>query len=203
MDDYEQDLLGQDDALAMEFDETAGVTDPDAVRDDVNAMLAGDAEQTYKKTSKYSSRSPWITTKPYVDKEEIYEELDPRLSYEGEPTELDRDIDRILSRSSEMQASSPRSALIQNRIKYHDETLDEATDWVDESMGTFPGQPDPSLLPGAERYAQFGVDPSLSRIDIEDILAGFDSGPSIRRPVPMKKKLPQDEIDQMMIDFGM
>ena len=203
MDDYEQDLLGQDDALAMEFDETAGVTDPDAVRDDVNAMLAGDAEQTYKKTSKYSSRSPWITTKPYVDKEEIYEELDPRLSYEGEPTELDRDIDRILSRSSEMQASSPRSALIQNRIKFHDETLDEATDWVDESMGTFPGQPDPSLLPGAERYAQFGVDPSLSRIDIEDILAGFDSGPSIRRPVPMKKKLPQDEIDQMMIDFGM
>ena len=103
-----------------------------------------------------------------------------------------------------MQVASPRNALIQNRMEFHDETLAEATDWVDESMGTFPGQPDPSFLPGAERYADFGVDPMLSRIDIEDILTDFDLATEIRK-APVRRTGPSpSEIDaQLMLDFGM
>ena len=104
-------------------------------------------------------------------------------------------------------------------MEFHDETLDEALDWVNESMKTFPDQPTPEWLVDSQRellgedYSQADIAPGLSHSDIEDILAGFDSGPSIRRPVPIeidpvtgmprKKKSPQDELDQMMIDFGM
>jgi len=159
------------------------------------------AAKELKATEQQSTKAPRTS---YVDEKETYEGQDPRLSYAGEPTELDRDIDRILSRSSGMQVASPRNALIQNRMEFHDETLAEATDWVDESMGTFPGQPDPSFLPGAERYADFGVDPMLSRIDIEDILTDFDLATEIRK-APVRRTGPSpSEIDaQLMLDFGM
>ena len=163
---------------------------------DVAAKAAADADSEERKAREQQSTKASRTP-------EIYGGLDPRLSYAGEPTELDRDIDRILSRSSGMQVASPRNALIQNRMEFHDETLNEATDWVDESMKTFPGQPDPSFLPGAERYAQFGVDPSLSRSDIGDILTDFDLAADIRKPPMRRMGLSPAELDQMMIDFGM
>ena len=89
-------------------------------------------------------------------------------------------------------------------MEFHDETLDEATDWVDESMRTFSGQPDPSFLPGAERYADFGVDPSLSRSGIGDILTDFDLS---ARNAPGRStggEPSPSEIDaQLMLDLGM
>ena len=85
-------------------------------------------------TLSYSMKKPILPLRDRQDKDDeegIYAGPDPRLSYAGEPTEIDRDIDRILSRSSGMQVPSPRNVLIENRMEFHDETLDEATDWVE------------------------------------------------------------------------
>jgi hypothetical protein len=124
--------------------------------------------------------------------------LDPRVSSIEEPTDLDRDIDRILTRGS---VSSPGNALIQNRMQFHGETPSEAVAWVNENMPNFPDQPGAEFIEGD--YAQFGVDPSLSRSDIGDILTDFDLGAETRVLPPSRMMGPPDASDPTLLPLSM
>ena len=125
-------------------------------------------------------------------------ELDPRAFSVEEPTDLDRDIDRILTRGS---VPSPANALLQNRMQFHGETPSQAVAWVNENMPNFPDQPGADFIEGD--YAQFGVDPSLSRSDIGDILTDFDLGAETMVLPPSRVMGPPDASDSTLLPVSM
>ena len=77
---------------------------------------------------------------------------------------------------------------------------------VAETMATQPAEPVVPLGDIARvrsRQAPVSVMPTLSDEDIADMLAGFDMGGELRRPPPRRMQPSLNELDQMMIDFGM
>ena len=240
----------------MEFDETAGVTDPDAVRGDVGAeytdavskqqstKAAADAavkeQQSTKDSRKISNEvkkqvndilaQPEVIQKPPTQSTSESLEftggnyLDELMQRNAEEREMmQSDVEKIGLRGKQW---SPQAALIHNYMTEHGMSEEEALAQAMQSdlfrlaqpssygsLGQFQASMDSEGRPLDVTGMPLGmIDPRelasfrgnisdlLTDDDIADILMDFDLNAG-QLAAPSRRK--QDELDQMMIDFGM